>query len=95
MKFLRLDNGGEYTFVEFKAYLAGEGFKHQLSISGRAEQNRVAECMNQTLTKHDRSMRLQADKSKKNFGHKQASHAFYLANKSPSTAFDLQTLEEI
>jgi len=34
---LRSDNGGEYTFTEFKAYLAGEGIELQLSILGRLE----------------------------------------------------------
>jgi len=32
MKFLRSDNGGEYTSAEFKAYLTGEDTEHQLSI---------------------------------------------------------------
>ena len=27
-------NGGEYTSIEFKAYLAGEGIRLQISISG-------------------------------------------------------------
>ena len=46
VKFLRSDNGGEYTSSEFKGYLASEGIEHQLTISGRPEQNRVAERMN-------------------------------------------------
>ena len=50
VKVLRSNNGGEYTSTEFKAYLAGKGIEHQLSISGRAEQNGVAKRMNQTLT---------------------------------------------
>jgi len=33
VKLLRSDNGGEYTFAKFKAYLAGEGIDHELSIS--------------------------------------------------------------
>jgi len=37
VKVLRSDNGGEYTSAEFKAYLAGEGIKHQLSILGQSE----------------------------------------------------------
>jgi len=32
VKSLRSDNGGEYTFSEFKEYLASEGIEHQLSI---------------------------------------------------------------
>ena len=63
VKVLRSNNGGEYTFVEFKSYLAGEGIEHQLSISRLLEQNRVAERMNLTLTERGRSIRLQADMS--------------------------------
>ena len=50
VKVLRSDNEGEYPSKEFKNYLASKGIKHPLSISGRPEQNRVAERMNQTLT---------------------------------------------
>jgi len=59
-KFLRLDNGREYTSSEFKEYLDSEGIEHQLTFSGRPEQNGVEECINRTLTEHARSMRLQA-----------------------------------
>jgi len=58
MKFLRLDNRGEYTSSEFKKYLASEGIEHQLSILGWPEQNGVAERMNQTLTERVCNMRL-------------------------------------
>ena len=54
VKVLRSNNGGEYTFKEFKDYLASKGIKHRLSIPGRPEQNGVAERMNQTLTEHAR-----------------------------------------
>ena len=63
VKVLRSDNGGEYISKEFKDYLASKGIKYQLSILGRPEQNRVAERMNQTLTKRACSIRLQADMS--------------------------------
>ena len=65
MKVLRSDNGGEYKFTEYKAYLAGKGIEHQLSISGQSEQNGVAEHMNQILTEHACSIRLQADMSER------------------------------
>src|SRR3954470_17490663 len=41
VKTLRSDNEGEFTFMEFKGYLAGHVIKHQLSISGRPERNGV------------------------------------------------------
>ena len=50
VKVLRSDNKGECTSIEFKTYLIGKGIEYHLSISGRAEQNGVAERMNRTLT---------------------------------------------
>ena len=94
VKVLRSDNGGEYTSKEFKDYLASKGIKHQLSISGRSEQNGVAERINQTLTERARSIRLQADMSE-GFWVEAVNHASYLVNMSPSTAIDLQIPEEI
>ena len=64
VKVLISDNGDEYTSKEFKDYLTSKGIKHQLSISGRPEQNGVAERMNRTLTERARSIRLQTDISK-------------------------------
>jgi len=61
VKVLRSDNGGEYTTVEFKAYLVDKGIEHQLSISGRSEQNGITESMNRTLTECAYSIRLQVD----------------------------------
>jgi len=61
MKVLRSDNGGEYASKEFKDYLAIKGTKHQLSILGKVEHNKVAERMNQTLIECVRSIKLQAE----------------------------------
>jgi len=94
VKVLRFDNGGEYTSIEFKAYLAGENIKHQLSIPGRPDHNGVAERMNQTLTKRARSIRLQADMSE-GFWAETVSHACYLVDMSLPIAVDFQILEEI
>jgi len=58
VKVLRSDNEGEYTSKELKDYLASKGIKHQLSITGQPEQNRVAEHMNQTPTERVRRIRL-------------------------------------
>ena len=33
VKVLRSDNGGEYTSMEFKAYIVGKDIKYQLSVS--------------------------------------------------------------
>jgi len=68
VKVLKSDNGGEYTSKEFKDYLVRKGIKHQLSILGRPEQNRVTERMNRTLIERARSIGLQADMSEKFLG---------------------------
>jgi len=91
---LRSDNGGEYTSKEFKDYLASKDIKHQLSTSGRLEQNGVAERMNQTLTERACSIRLQADMSE-GFWPEAMNHASYLVNISPSTAIDFQIPKKI
>ena len=88
VKVLRSDNRGAYTSKEFKDYLASKGIKHQLSISGRPEQNRVAEGMNRTLTEHACSIRLQIDMSE-GFWAEAVNHTSYLINMSPSTVIDL------
>ena len=94
VKVWRSDNGGEYTSMEFKAYLAGKGIEHQVSISGRPEKNGVAERMNQTLTERARSIKSHADISKKIWA-EVVNYVSYLVNRSPSTAIDLQIPEEI
>ena len=94
VKVLRSDNGGDYSSIEFKAYLAGEGNGHQLSISGRPEKNGVVKRMNQTLTERAHNTRLQADMSE-GFWTEAVSHACYLVNKSPSIVVNLQIPEEI
>jgi len=88
VKVLRSDNIGEYTTMKFKAYLAGKGIEHQLSISRRLEHNIVVERMNQILTEHACSIRLQVDMSE-NFWANVVNHTSYLVNKSPSTDVDL------
>ena len=64
---------------EFKAHLVDEGIKYQLSISGRPEQNGVAESMDRILTVHTCSMKLQADMSEE-FWSEAMSHVCYLVN---------------
>ena len=49
LKTLHTNNGGEYTFAEFEAYLKTEGVRHELTVPKTPKQNGVAECMNRTL----------------------------------------------
>jgi len=93
VKFLRSDNGGEYTSSKVNEYLASEDIEHQLTISESPEQNGVEERMNQTLTEAAHSMRFQANMSK-DFWVEAVSHANYLVG-SPSTTSNFQISEEI
>ena len=74
--------------------LLSKGIKHQLSIPGQPEQNKVAERMNQTLTERARSINLQADMSE-GFCVEAVNHASHLVNMSPLISNDLQIPEEI
>ena len=94
VKFLRSDNGGEYTSSKFKEYLVSEGIEYQLTILGRPGQNRVVECMNQTITKCAHGIRLQTDMSE-DFWAEAVSLTSYLVNISLSIAVNLQISEEI
>ena len=94
MKVLKSDNGGEYTFAEFKACLTSEGIGHQPSIPGRPDQNGVSKRTNRTFTERARSIRLQADMSER-FLTEAMSHICYLVNSLPSTTVNLLIPEEI
>src|SRR5436190_17469348 len=58
VKALRSDDGGEFTSMEFKEYLARHRIKHQLSILGQPEQNGIAERMNRILLERAQNIRL-------------------------------------
>ena len=61
VKCMRLDNGGEYIDGGFNEYCAAHGIRMEKTIPRTPQQNDVAECMNKTLNKHARSMRLHAE----------------------------------
>ena len=42
----RTDNGGEFTFTEFKIYLKQNRIRHEWTVPKTPEQNGVAERMN-------------------------------------------------
>ena len=56
IKYLRSDNGGEYTSNAFVQYLTSKGIQHQFTIPRTPEQNGIAESMNRTLQESGRSM---------------------------------------
>ena len=83
LKCLRTDNGGEYTSLEFKTYLAKEGIRHELTVPKTPEQNGTAERMNRTLVESVRSM-LADSKLPHRFWAEALSTAVYLRNRSPT-----------
>ena len=64
VKYLRLDNGGEYIDGGFSEYCAAHGIRMEKSIPRTPQQNGVAERMNRTLNEYARSMRLHAGRPK-------------------------------
>ncbi|KAK8926176.1 hypothetical protein KSP39_PZI018366 [Platanthera zijinensis] len=85
VKYLRSDNGGEYTSTEFQNYCNQEGITRHLTIPGTPQQNGVVERMNRTLLERARCMRLFADLPK----------SCYLVNRSPSMSLDLKSPQEV
>ena len=48
IKILRLDNGGEFTLIEFNEYCKEAGIKRELTIPYNPQQNGVAERKNRS-----------------------------------------------
>ncbi|KAK8936753.1 hypothetical protein KSP39_PZI011993 [Platanthera zijinensis] len=94
VKYLRSDNGGEYTSLEFQGYCDQEGITRHFTIPGTPQQNGVAERMNRTLLERARCMRLYADLPKP-FWAEAVSTARYLVNLSPSMSLDLKCPQEV
>jgi bifunctional DNA-binding transcriptional regulator/antitoxin component of YhaV-PrlF toxin-antitoxin module len=55
-KFLRTDNGTEYTNKEFENYLVTNEIVHERTAAGNPEQNGVAERENRIIVEHARAM---------------------------------------
>ena len=87
VKYLRSDNGGEYTSREFQDYCEECGIRRYLSVKGTPQQNGVAKRMNRTHLKKARCMRLQAGLPKA-FWVDTVDAASYLINRSPHTRLD-------
>ena len=88
-----MNNGGEYTSVEFEKYLTKEGIKHKLTISHTPEQNVGAELLNCTLIKGVRTV-LADSKLPHWFWAEALSTTVYLRNRSPTKALERITPHE-
>ena len=90
VKFLRSDNGGEYTSNSFAKFCTEKGISHQFTVPYCPQQNRVAERMNRTIMEGARSMLYHA-KLPLEFWAEACSTAVYLHNRSPTIALKDQT----
>ncbi|KAH9689170.1 Integrase catalytic domain-containing protein [Citrus sinensis] len=94
IKCLRTDNGGEYTDGEFLAFCKQEGIQRQFTVAYTPQQNGVAVRMNRTLTERIRAM-LRTAGLPNSFWAEAAKTAYYIVNRSPSTAIGLKTTMEM
>ena len=94
IKTLRTDNGLEFVDKKFLQYCTKEGIVRHRTCVGRPQQNGVAERMNKTLLERARSMIAQAKLSKR-FWAEAVSTACYLVNRSPHTALNFKSPQEV
>ena len=80
VKYLKLDNGGEYIDGGFNEYCAAQGIRMEKTIPRTPQQNGMAERMNRTLNERTRSIRLHAGLPK-TFWANAVSTAAYLINR--------------
>ncbi|CAL8080138.1 unnamed protein product [Prunus armeniaca] len=94
IKYLRSDNGGEYTSNEFTDYYKQECIIRHFIVKKNPQQNGAAERMNQTLMERERSMRFHAGLPD-SFWAEAVNHASYLINRLPFTILDFKSAEEV
>ncbi|KAH9751779.1 Integrase catalytic domain-containing protein [Citrus sinensis] len=94
IKYLRTDNGGEYTDGEFLVFCKQEGIQRQFTVAYTPQQNGVAKRMNRTLTERIRAM-LRTAGIPNSFWAEVAKTACYIVNRSPSTKIGLKTAMEM
>ncbi|KAH9673800.1 hypothetical protein KPL70_018239 [Citrus sinensis] len=94
IKCLRTDNGGEYTDGEFLTFCKQEGIQRQFTVAYTSRQNGAAERMNRILTERIRA-KLRTAGLPNSFWAEAAKTAYYIVNRSPSTAIGLKTAMEM
>ncbi|KAK3000052.1 hypothetical protein RJ639_022601 [Escallonia herrerae] len=93
-KCLRIDNGMELCFDEFREFCKNEGIVRHRTVRKTTQQNGVAEWMSRTLLKRARCMLSNARLSKEYWAEAVNTTA-YLVNRSPSTTIDCKTPEKV
>jgi hypothetical protein len=94
IKFLRTDNGGEFTSMKFEKYCKEFGIDRYKTTAYTPQQNRVVECMIMTLLGRVRSMLSNANLQQEMWA-KEISTSCYLVNQSPSTTIECKILKEV
>ena len=94
VKYLRSDNGTEFHSGEFEKYCRDAGIIQHYTTVGTPQQNGVAERMNRTLLERTRFMLSHAGLPQSLWA-EAVTTACYLVNRSPSTAIDCKTPEEV
>ena len=94
IKYLRSDNGTEYTDSQFQKFCEEHGIQRHFSVRKTPQQNGVAERMNRSLTERARCLRLNAGLPK-SFWAEAVSMACYLINRSPRASLGGKVAEEV
>eukprot|EP00253_Pinus_taeda_P025779 PITA_25779 len=94
IKVLRRDNGGEFYSKEFEEFYKKCGIAQQKTTPYTPQQNGIAERMNKMLMERARSMLSGAGLGQE-FWAEAVDTACYLVNRSPSSALDEKTPQEV
>ena len=94
IKVLRTDNCGEFCSKEFEEFCKKCGIVRQKTTPYTPQQNGVAERMNKTLMERARSM-LSGVRLGQEFWAKAVETTCYLVNRSPSSALEDKTPQEV
>ena len=89
-----MDNGGEFTSLEFEKYCQEEGIvRHKMNVY-TPQQNGVAERLDMNLLERARSMLSHANMGQQ-LWEEAVSTAGYLINRSPSMEINCKIMEEV
>lgn len=94
VKYLRIDNEGEYRNDKFLQFYKDECITSHFTIPKTHQQNGVVETMNKTLLEKEMSMRLHT-RLPKSFWEEVVNHACYVVNRSPSKALNSKVAEKV
>lgn len=94
VKALRTNNGLEFCNEEFNSYCKEHGIYRNLTVRGTPQQNGLVERLNRTLLERVRCI-LSYAKLPKSFSGEAIHTVCYLINRSPSTALNFKTPQEV